>query len=166
MTVVPKFLVWLFFAILPVVFDVLVLQDQPGLQTETALGIINLFKSVYLMALIIALFAIWILYYLNFQIITNERLVDMTQKNLLYHTVSEVNLARIQDVTAEIHGFLGTFFDFGNVYIQTAAEKERFVFDNVPNPHHIAKLVLDLYEKLPNTPKGGVEELIANIKKE
>ena len=70
LTVVPKFLVWFFFAILPVVFDVIVLKNQPGLQEEPAIGIINLFKSIYLMGLMIALFAIWILYYLNFQIIT------------------------------------------------------------------------------------------------
>lgn len=149
LTLMPRLLVWLFFAILPTVFDLFVVQNQPSLQQAPALDIINLFKSVYLMALVMALFGIWILYYLNYQIITNERVVDMTQKNLLYHTISEVNLNRIQDVTAEIHGFLGTFFDFGNVYIQTAAERERFVFDSVSNPHRIAKLVLDLYEKLP-----------------
>lgn len=149
LTLVPKFLVWLFFAALPVIFDGFAVKTQPLLQQETATDIINLFKSIYLMALVIAVFAIWILYYLNYQIITNERVVDMTQKNLLYHTISEVHLSRIQDVTAEIKGIFGTFFDFGYVYIQTAAEKERFVFDNVPNPHYVAKLVLDLYEKLP-----------------
>jgi hypothetical protein len=149
LTLVPKILVWLFFAALPIIFDIWWLATQPVLGQETASNFINLFKSIYLMALLVALFAIWILYYLNYQIITNERVVDMTQKNLLYHTISEVNLTRIQDVTAEIEGIFGTFFDFGHVYIQTAAEKERFVFDNVPNPHQVAKLVLDLYEKLP-----------------
>lgn len=149
LTLVPKFLVWLFFAVIPVIFDIFAARAQPLLQQETATGIINLFKSLYLMALVIALFAIWIIYYLNYQIITNERVVDMTQKNLLYHTISEVHLSRIQDVTAEIKGVFGTFFDFGHVYIQTAGERERFQFDNVPNPHYVAKLVLDLYEKLP-----------------
>ncbi|MDP3741121.1 MAG: hypothetical protein Q8R08_02220 [bacterium] len=149
LTLVPKLLLWLFFAALPIVFEVFVVRSQPMLQQGTGSDIFNLFKSIYFMGLAVSLFAVWILYYLNYQIITNERVVDMTQKNLLYHTISEVNLTKIQDVTAEIHGFLGTFFDFGNVYLQTAAEKERFVFDNVPNPHRIAKLILDLYEKLP-----------------
>ena len=149
LTLLPKVLIWLIFAAIPPAFDVLVVRIQPIFQQSPGMEILNLFRSIYLMALVVALFAIWILYYLNYQIVTNERVVDMTQKNLLYHTISEVHLSRIQDVTAEIKGLFGTFFDYGNVYIQTAGERERFEFEKVPNPHYVAKLILDLYEKLP-----------------
>lgn len=144
-----QILVWLFFAVVLVLFDVFILPAIPGAMKQPIISIINLFKSIYIMAMAAAIFAIWIIYYLNYQIVTDERIVDMTQKNLLYHTISELNLNRIQDVTAEIKGVFGTFFNYGNVYVQTAGEMERFQFDNVPDPHRVAKLILDLYEQLP-----------------
>ena len=101
------------------------------------------------MLLVVGLFTVWILYYLNAQIITDQRIVDIAQKNVLFHTTSELNLGRVQDVTAEIKGMFGTFFNYGNVYVQTAGEQARFQFDRVPNPDRVAKQILDLFEALP-----------------
>jgi hypothetical protein len=89
------------------------------------------------------------------QIITSERIVDVTQKSLIHHTISELHLNNIEDVTAEIRGIFGTFLNYGNVYVQTAAETERFIFDKVPNPAAVEKMILDMYEKLPKDEKGG-----------
>jgi hypothetical protein len=49
-------------------------------------------------------------------------------------------------------------FDFGTVYIQTAAAKERFEFQNVPNPGLLTKIILDLYEKIHHGKPTGHEE--------
>ena len=56
----------------------------------------------------------------------------------------------IEDVTAEIRGILGTVFNYGTIYVQTAGRVTHFEFNNIPNPHRVAKLILDLYERLPN----------------
>jgi len=144
-----KYIFWLFFIGLLLGFDNYIVPSFTFLSNGYFPAIINLGRTIYLMGLVAAAFTLWVLYYLNFQIVTNERIVDMTQDNLLHHVTSELNLNRIQDVTAEIRGFLGTFFDYGNVYVQTAGEVERFEFINVPHPHTVAKLILDLYEKLP-----------------
>ena len=82
----------------------------------------------------------------------------MDQGNLLLHTTSELHLSQVQDVTAEIKGFFGNIFDYGNVYIQSAGAKVQFECDHVPNPHAVAKLILDLYEKIPKqnqAPQSG-----------
>lgn len=156
-TLVPEIIIWLVFAAIPIWFDLVIVPRFPSLSEGIYLPIFNLVKTVYVMFLVGGLFYIWILYYLNFQIITNERIVDVTQKNLLHHTTSELHLGRIQDVTAEIKGFMGNLFNYGNVYIQTAGEQVRFEFDQVPNPHRIEKLILDLYEKLPAEEKMRTE---------
>jgi hypothetical protein len=123
----------------------------PGTLTPGAVNLIELFKLVYLALLFLGLFILWIMYYLN--IITNERIVDITQKSLLHHTISELHLNQIEDVTAEMKGFFQTFFNYGNVYIQTAGETERFEFTKVPNPSQINKVILDLYELIPEEQK-------------
>ena len=142
-------IVWVLFAAIPLIFDAFVLPEFEFLRGSPAEEIINLIKTLYMMFLVAALFSIWILYYLNYQIVTNERIVDVTQKNLLHHTTSELSLGRLQDVTAEVRGVFGNLFNYGNVYVQTAGETARFEFDRVPNPHAVTKLILDLYERLP-----------------
>lgn len=86
-------------------------------------------------------------YYLDVWIVTNERVINIEQNGLFNRTVSEMHLINIQDVTSEVSGMFRTFFDFGNVHIQTAAEKLRFDFKDVPSPElvkeHILRLVDD-----------------------
>lgn len=155
-----KFLVWLLFAAILILIDWAIGRFAPILKTSPYADYVNLFKSIYLMFLVLGLLILWIMYYLNVQIITNQRIVDITQTSLLSHTISELHLSRIEDVTAEVKGFFATFLDYGNVYVQTAGETERFVFDHIPNPTKIEKLILDLYETLPKDqgPKSPLEK--------
>ncbi len=73
-------------------------------------------------------------YWLDVWIVTNERIINSEQLGLFNRVVSEVNLDQIQDITSETKGLLATFLTFGNVYIQSAAEKQRFQFKNIDNP--------------------------------
>ncbi len=149
-----KLLVWFVFLVLMFGVHYALKIYLPDLFVAPYINIINLVETLYLMFLSVSLLIIWVLYFLNVQIVTNERVVDITQKSLMNHTISELHLNRIQDVTAEVKGFLQTFMDFGNVYLQTAAETERFVFENVSNPAKVSKLILDLYEQLPPEEKA------------
>lgn len=108
--------------------------------------ILSGFDITYLV-LVLALLLIITLYYLNMQIITDQRIVDIDQVGLFGRNVSELQLENIEDTTSESHGVLATIFNFGNVFVQTAGAKDRFEFDNVPHPELVKKLVLDLYEK-------------------
>lgn len=92
------------------------------------------------------LFQSFIDYYLDVWIVTNRRILNIEQHGLFSRTVSELRLHRVQDVTAEVKGFIRSMFDYGNVYIQTAGEKERFVFEDVPRPNHVSKMIIDLAE--------------------
>lgn len=105
-------------------------------------------RSMFAIAASLGLFIIWVMYYLNVQIITDERIVDINQKSLLSHQTSELNLDRFQDVTTEVVGPMANLFDYGVVRVQTAGEMKNFVFNNIPNPHKVAKIILELYENL------------------
>lgn len=113
---------------------------------------IDMAVQLYVLFLVTSLFIIWVLYRLNMYIVTNERVVDVNQRGLFSHHVSELNIEKIEDVTSEVNGILGHLFDYGTVYIQTAGTKERFEFEHVPNPGHITKTILELYERTTNDP--------------
>jgi uncharacterized membrane protein YdbT with pleckstrin-like domain len=102
--------------------------------------------SIFFLFAWLFLFQSFLDYYLDIWIVTTKRILNIEQTGLFGRTVSELRLYRIQDVTATVHGILHTFLNFGNVHIQTAAEKERFVFEEVPHPNEVAKMILELSE--------------------
>ena len=79
--------------------------------------------------------------------VTNERVINVDQRRLFSRRVSEVRLAQVQDITSEVEGFLHTFFKFGDINLQTAAESGKFTFKNIPNPDNVRETILKLMEK-------------------
>ena len=160
---VLKLLLWLVLALALVLFQTYGPQILPQLFTDTAGQVTTLLGQVYSLFLVVSLLIIWILYYLNMQVITSLRVVDISQDGLFSHTLSELHIDKIEDVTSEVDGILGTMFDYGMVYVQTAGTKERFEFHNVPHPGKIEKLILSLYEKNSNFAKEGNESNVSQL---
>lgn len=93
--------------------------SEPGLRP-----VVNFFLALYTMALLAAMLVVWLSYYLDVWIITNQRIIDIEQFTIFHREVSEISLDRIQNVTVEIPGFIATFLGFGNIKIHTAGEGE------------------------------------------
>ncbi|MCR4278788.1 MAG: PH domain-containing protein [bacterium] len=102
--------------------------------------------SIFVLFAILFLYQQYLDYYLDTWVVTDQRILNIEQHGLFARTVSELRLFRIQDVTAEIHGFLHTMFNYGDVHIQTAGETQRFEFEEIEDPNTVAKMVLDLAE--------------------
>lgn len=83
-----------------------------------------------------------VFYYFNAYLVTNERIVDFDFKGILNKQTAYAKLGQIEDVTPKVVGFFGTFFHYGNVFIQTAAERPEFEFENVPNPDFVAEIIM------------------------
>lgn len=147
-----KMLIPLFFLGALLAFQRLGPEALPPLFTGLAGEITALFLQVFMMVILLAVFLIYVLYYLNIQIITNMRIVDVDQVGLFHHVVSELHIDKIEDVTSAVSGIFGTIFDYGDVYVQTAAAVDKFEFTKVPNPLAIEKIILDLYEKSTRHP--------------
>lgn len=92
-------------------------------------------------------FILWIDYYLDAWIVTNERIINIEQRGFFMRNISELKLTKIQDVTSEITGVVPTLLNYGNIYVQTAAEKERFTFYQIPNPNQVKNVIVQLQEK-------------------
>jgi hypothetical protein len=85
-------------------------------------------------------------YYLDVYIVTNERIVNIEQNGFFRREISELNLHQVQDVSAKVNGFFPTMMHYGNIFIQTAGERENFIFKSIPNPYRVSKLIVDLHE--------------------
>lgn len=98
--------------------------------------------SIYAMGVWLFGFLEFTDYYLDVWIVTNERIINVEQKGLFTRVASELHLSAIQDVTSEVKGMLHTFVDYGNVTVQTAGERTRFIFKDVPHPERVKESVV------------------------
>lgn len=104
----------------------------------------TVFWYVFTFGLILVRFLRW---YFNIYIVTNQRVVDIDFVHLLYKEFSEARLSKIQDVTYKTGGVFATFFNYGDVLVQTAAEMPNFDFIAVPNPEKVVQMIGELTEK-------------------
>lgn len=114
-------------------------------------------ENTFLLFLWTYLFLIWIDVWFDVWIITNERIVNIEQKGLFVRHISELRFSQVQDVTSEVEGILPSILDYGEVFVQTAAEQTRFIFRNVPNPIGIKDLVMRLAR---NAREDDIEEAV------
>lgn len=97
--------------------------------------------TLYSMVILLLFFLMWMNYYLDMWIVTNERIVDIEQHGLFQREISEIPLSRVQDVTIEVRGIIETFLKFGTIRIQTAGEREFFI-RGVPHLYEIKDAIL------------------------
>lgn len=147
-TFVPRIL--LFIILLGVEVGVYFLLQTlfPQLFTQLWIfAVLVLFASAYTLSIWLFLYTAFVNYFLDMWFVTNDRVVDVRQEGLFSRTIAETDLYRTQDVTSECNGIFATVFNYGNVYIQTAGAKERFVFSNVAYPHKIREDLIKLADE-------------------
>ncbi len=136
LTAVPGVLMWYFW------------ETVDGWLNHTLIGpIFVIVGSIYFLSIWLFAFLEFTDFYLDTWIVTNERIINIEQEGLFIRTASELDLAAVQDTTAEIRGILQTVFTYGQVFVQTAGEKGRFHFKNIDNPEHVKEIVTKLVEE-------------------
>jgi len=123
----------------------------PGFLVESFPEILN-FKLNFILAFLFSLILpiLWCLifleitrYYLTYWVVTNRRIIEVKLNGLFNIQYSSVELDKIQDMRAQIKGFLPSFFRFGNLRIQTASEKGEFVLDQIGEPEITKQVIFE-----------------------
>lgn len=105
----------------------------------------SLLVSSFLIALSIVVASL-VRWYYNVSIITDQRVIDLDFPNIMSHSMSEAQLEKIEDVTHKQIGIIGSFFDVGSVYIQTAGTAQNIEFTNIPRPRDVQDILIDMLE--------------------
>ncbi len=85
-------------------------------------------------------------WFFNIYIVTDERIVDVDFKNIFFRKISTTKIEEIEDVNVQSSGAFETFFGYGTVYIQTAAEVPEFEFLAIPSPDRVGKILNQLID--------------------
>jgi len=100
------------------------------------------FDTVYYLALWNFLFYRIMVYVLNTVIVTNRRVIENQQDGLFRHTIHEVELANIQDISVKTFGIDATLLGFGDIEIQTAGTEKKFSFPQLPHPKNLKETIM------------------------
>jgi uncharacterized membrane protein YdbT with pleckstrin-like domain len=85
----------------------------------------------------------WLSWHYSVFIITNQRLIQITQKGLFHRSIVGINLNQIQMINYEISGLQETLLGFGTIMIQT------FVGSlTIHEVHHPAKIQKEMLQIL------------------
>ncbi len=98
-----------------------------------------------------------LMWFYNVYIVTDERVVDVDFFGIMYKNINVAQLSKIEDVNYSQGGIFASFFNYGDVVIQTAAEQRSadvfggeasaFTFNDVPNPDRVVRVISELIEQ-------------------
>ena len=104
-----------------------------------------LFLSCLTISFSIIVYA-YVRWFYNVNIITDRRVIDLDFTTVVSHSLAEARLEKIEDVSHKQLGALGSIFDVGTVYVQTAGATAEIEFDNIPRPREVQDILYDLLE--------------------
>jgi hypothetical protein len=100
--------------------------------------------TFYYLAIVNYALGKFIVWFYHVGIVTHKRLLDLDVDNILTYHLAETEMRDIVDVSYSQKGFFQSFFNFGNVPIQTEAIKANFEFEEAPHPAEVADIITDL----------------------
>lgn len=90
-------------------------------------------------------------WFYNIGMVTTKRVLDLDVSSVTYKNVASAIISSIADVDYTQRGFFQTFFDFGDVLIQTESKMSNIEFEKVPQPSVVEDIVIKLKEQNPET---------------
>ncbi len=94
-------------------------------------------------------------YFLNVWVLTTERLVEIRQPRYFNRKVSSFFLSRVQDVSSDVNGVLGTLFGFGFIHVETAGESETFEMHGIRRPNALRDIILHEIDEIHRNHAGN-----------
>ena len=91
---------------------------------------------------LLILFPFWITWFYSILIVTDQRLIQITQKGLFHKTVVDLGLSQIQMVNYQVAGIQQTLLGYGTIMMQTYVGD--LVIHEVHHPAEIQKKILNI----------------------
>ncbi|MBI4084599.1 MAG: hypothetical protein HY431_01710 [Candidatus Levybacteria bacterium] len=85
-------------------------------------------------------------WFYNVGIVTNLRVVDIDINGITNRNIAAAVVQDLVDVEYSQRGFIQSFFDYGNVHMQTEGLKPNFEFLSVPKPAQISDIISGLMQ--------------------
>ena len=146
-----KYLPFVAVSLLILFFPFIFALLDPTLSENTVL-FLAFFIPCLTLSLSIIVYA-FIKWFYNVNVITDRRIIDLDFTSVASHSLSEARLEKIEDITHKQLGLVGSLFDVGTVYFQTAGATAEIEFNTITKPRVIQDM---LYDLLDSKKKGEI----------
>jgi hypothetical protein len=138
---------WIFTTIIAAIIPPLLILLSQLLQVlpfHLPLGLTVIGIGFYYLILLGYAFGKFVSWFYNIGVITQKRIVDIDTSNILAHNTAAASFNELVDVKFTQQGFFQSFFNYGNVDIQTEARHANFEFTAAPHPTEVVDIISDL----------------------
>lgn len=90
---------------------------------------------------------IWVDWYLDLWVLTNQKIIDIQQTGLFQRLVMTYSINNIQGVTIKTGGLLATFFKYGDAEVKIAGQANAVVFREIPNATLVQDKILQAHQE-------------------
>lgn len=141
---IKYFVIFIFLIIIPIVMFLTAIITTPGILVS--IGVLGrdflvLFACSYYLLVITFFATSWVSYYYDMFIVTDTRIIEISQKGLFNRESYELLFEQIEDVTTRESGFLYTALEAGDVDIQTAGSQRNFEIYRIPKPYIVSEII-------------------------
>lgn len=141
----PQIIIFIFLFFSPIF--TLLFSSLNGLIIDTSqLGrdLVILLLMAYYLSAVTFMISTWVSFYYDVLVVSDERIVEISQTTLFNRSVNELVFEQIEDVSSSIKGIVNTIFDSGVLDIQTAGSQRNFVINDIGRVNDIVAIILDL----------------------
>ena len=86
-------------------------------------------------------------WYYNLGIITDKRIIDLDFHSVISHSMTEIKLEKIVDVTHKQAGISNNISDVGDLYIKTGGGNPTITFKKISKPRTVQDIINKLLEE-------------------
>lgn len=86
-------------------------------------------------------------YQANRWVVTSDSVTQIEQVSLFNRHASQLSLANLEDVSARQDGLIQTLLGYGDLIVESAGERSKFVFHYCPNPNDYARRIIAAHEE-------------------
>ncbi len=111
-----------------------------------AVYFLDIFKVLFLdLIMLVTIFnyawSNFLKWFFNVGVVTTKRIIDVDFYSILVRETSGTRVDRVEDISANVSGYLGSLFNYGDVMVQTAGEETNLEFLRVPEPALVVKAI-------------------------
>lgn len=143
---------WLIFTVILIIIPLIIILSLPILQIDflssaAAARFTTIYVLFYYLIVFSYVFISFLHWFYNVFIVSSERIVDIDYSDIVIHNIAVTNLNHVEDVNYTQSGFIPSFFNYGDLHVQTAGNEKNFEALSVPKPREATHIIGDLIGK-------------------
>ena len=143
---------WIIVSLIFLIIPLIIFFFLPNLgidffSSPIASRFVTIYVFLYYLLIFSYIFISFLHWFYNVFIVTTERVVDIDYSDIVVHNIAVTSLNHVQDVNYTQSGFIPTFFNYGDLFVQTAGDERNFEAYSIPKPREATQIIGDLTGK-------------------